>query len=356
MKIACLCTRYNISGASTNAVLLAEGFAERGHSAEAWFVHTAGTMPPTTVRERTFLERSPGGPKEWANLRSSFLGALDDYDPDVVIGFHPLANAIGALSTWGRRHRFVATQRVPSDAQRPSLRLLDRLVGSSRLYFRNICVSNAVRATFSNYPAAYQSKLSVIHNCVRPLPSLAESKYDSRVLLGIPADAFVVGSIGRLHPVKNVSFLLDALKDERALFLAIAGEGPEEAHLQSLASDRVEGTTVFLGGLAGIEVARFYNAVDMLAIPSKYEGFGLTMVEALSRGVPVLASDISPFREIAKDVAILRPLELSKWKEALRSLAREPGARLEMAERGRMHARAFSREAMVETYLRAIVS
>jgi glycosyltransferase involved in cell wall biosynthesis len=70
-------------------------------------------------------------------------------------------------------------------------------------------------------------------------------------------------------------------------------------------------------------------------MPSLYEGFGFTLLEAMARGCPVLASDIPAFREVSGTGALLVPLdEEERWADSLRRLAADEALRGELRERG----------------------
>jgi glycosyltransferase involved in cell wall biosynthesis len=100
-----------------------------------------------------------------------------------------------------------------------------------------------------------------------------------------------VGFLGRFHPKKNLALLIRALPD--SAFLRVAGDGPEidRARLRRIAdevgaAERVE----WLGFVGAADRADFFDSIDLLAMPSSYESFGLAAAEALAAGVPVLVT------------------------------------------------------------------
>ena len=104
--------------------------------------------------------------------------------------------------------------------------------------------------------------------------------------------------VGRLSPEKGVSTLIEAWRHLPGVPLRIAGEGPEQAALASAAAQC--GTQVqWLGAVSRGEVLRLMGEARVLIMPSQcYEGFPMTVVEAYSRGLPVLASNIGSLGEI----------------------------------------------------------
>ncbi|MCK4434108.1 glycosyltransferase family 4 protein [Candidatus Bathyarchaeota archaeon] len=102
---------------------------------------------------------------------------------------------------------------------------------------------------------------------------------------------FTMGYIGRLSPRKNVHLLLYALKKLKRKYkvgLVIAGSGSEMPHLRKLALKlNVNNNVSFLGWVNN--VIRVLDAIDVLVLPSKGEGFPFVVLEAFARGVPVVA-------------------------------------------------------------------
>jgi glycosyltransferase involved in cell wall biosynthesis len=91
------------------------------------------------------------------------------------------------------------------------------------------------------------------------------------------------------------------------------------------------------------ELEALYRAAVALILPSRYEGFGFTALEAMARGCPVLASDIAATREIAGDGAMLLPLDdEGPWSDALRSVAADASVRAELRARGARTAARYS--------------
>jgi glycosyltransferase involved in cell wall biosynthesis len=123
------------------------------------------------------------------------------------------------------------------------------------------------------------------------------AKQTARRSLGLPAEAFIIGGVGRLTPQKNFGLLLETaegLLNENTI-VALFGSGPEEAQLRDRAGSRVH----FAGTVA--DRRAIYAAIDVLALPSRFEGLPMTVLEAMASGVPVVASAVDGVREIATD-------------------------------------------------------
>lgn len=111
-----------------------------------------------------------------------------------------------------------------------------------------------------------------------------------------------VGFLGRIDPVKAIDRLIDALPlVERPLQLEIAGGGnvPYQRSLEAQASSLGVAERVhFIGEVDGEAKAAFFARNDVLVLPSHTENFGLVVIEALAHGVPVIASDRTPWSSL----------------------------------------------------------
>ena len=153
---------------------------------------------------------------------------------------------------------------------------------------------------------------------------------------------FVV--LGTIEARKNHLLLLDIwsrLIDEMGVSaprLLIIGQrgweaGPVFERLDK--DEKLRGHVFELGRCSDEELARHVASAHALLFPSSAEGYGLPLMEALGLGVPVIASDLPVFREIAGDIpTYLDPLDCDGWQVAIRDFMRpESGARKAQIER-----------------------
>ena len=113
----------------------------------------------------------------------------------------------------------------------------------------------------------------------------------------------VVGYVGRLRWEKGPSVLVEAMvrviEAVPDATLLIVGDGPDRKILENQARElKIESHIVFLGLKQQYEVFQLYGLMDVVAIPSYFEGFGLTAAEAMAASVPVIASDADGLREV----------------------------------------------------------
>ncbi|OEC39144.1 hypothetical protein A7D27_19665 [Pseudomonas sp. 1D4] len=148
------------------------------------------------------------------------------------------------------------------------------------------------------------------------------SRSDARSALGLPvATGNVIGGVGRLVREKGFGLLIEAaggwLKAHPEDCLVLIGDGPEREGLISLAKSMgISQQVRLLGHVANASC--FYRAFDLLCIPSREEGLGLVLPEAVIAGVPVLATHLPVFREqLRGEYGLVSSAEKADWEAAL---------------------------------------
>jgi glycosyltransferase involved in cell wall biosynthesis len=205
-----------------------------------------------------------------------------------------------------------------------------------------------------------QSQVHVVHNGIDPGPQVSGTeRRAARAALGLPEDALVVGTVGRLDPVKDFETLIrgfaecaDRLPRAR---LVIVGEGPERASLEAVARDSgLDGLVVFTGHRQ--DVRALLPAFDLFVNSSIHEGISLTILEAMAARVPVIATSVGGNPEIVTaDTGVLVPARSPESiARALLELAGDETVRSRMSKAGRARVeRSFSAERMFRHYLQS---
>jgi glycosyltransferase involved in cell wall biosynthesis len=164
-----------------------------------------------------------------------------------------------------------------------------------------IAVSESVKRFVIEIDRLPADRIVVVPHGVAPAPVLdpGEARGRRNAMAGIPHDARLVGAAGRLIEAKGFDDLLAAFADVRSrhpsVHLAIAGEGPLRRMLESGAGERVH----FMGWMP--EIHPFLAALDVFVAPSRREGFGLSVLEAMQHERPVIVSDAGALPEIVAD-------------------------------------------------------
>jgi glycosyltransferase involved in cell wall biosynthesis len=261
---------------------------------------------------------------------------------------------------WNRRLRIVYTEHGRLSDAPPSWkrRLVNPLL--ARFDGRIVAVSHELRDFMieSRFP---RERVSVIHNGIEP--GQAASTLDrrrARMLLGLDERAFVVTTVARLDPVKDLMTLLDAFAFVRkrvpSARLVIVGDGPERQRLTERAGrDDLAGAVQITGYRD--DVRALLPAADVYASSSISEGVSITILEAMATGSPVVATAVGGTPEILSDGTggILVPSrEPVRMAAAIVALARDQRRRASLAAAARRRLEAsFTIDRMVDDYARS---
>jgi len=146
--------------------------------------------------------------------------------------------------------------------------------------------------------------------------------------------------VGGTEKRKNLTGALEAFKSIEGFELRVVGQ-----HKSSPVHDarREQSGVRWLGYVDERELVELYRHATALIFPSRYEGFGLPVLEAMARRTPVIAADASSIPEVARGAAILvDPDDSAALCDAMRRVACEPGLSARMVERGVEVVKSFS--------------
>ncbi|HEX8317107.1 glycosyltransferase [Longimicrobium sp.] len=181
--------------------------------------------------------------------------------------------------------------------------------------------------------------------------------------LGIPAEAVVVGAVGRLASQKRFDRLLRALAGvPQPVHCVIAGAGPQRARLEALARELGMRDRLHLLGFRA-DVGDVLDALDLFVVSSDREGLANAMLEAMAFGLPVVSTEVSGAREALEPDAgeprpgIVVPVEEDALRDALAELVRDGDARRAMGVAARKRAeRLFGWERFLDDWERLLAS
>jgi glycosyltransferase involved in cell wall biosynthesis len=169
----------------------------------------------------------------------------------------------------------------------------------------------------------------------------------------------VVLCVAAKRRYKNQAVLIAALSDTPSVQLVLAGSpGPYEPELREQAG-RSGADVKFVGWVSPEQLEALYARADAFVLPSLQEGFGLPVLEAMGRGIPVACSNISSLLEVVGDAGLLfDPLDPRQIEALLSRVLHEPGLAARMAQAGVARAAEFTWERTaaltIESYERAI--
>jgi glycosyltransferase involved in cell wall biosynthesis len=166
-----------------------------------------------------------------------------------------------------------------------------------------VTVSRSLKEEFESNKLCDISKIMTIINgvdCDKFNIKAQQDVLKFRRLYGIPENAFVIGSVGRLAKIKNFSFLLNIIRECQDLFLVLVGDGPERTSLlQKVNEMSLANRCLFLGELK--DISKVLSTFDVFANTSLYEGISNTILEAMASGIPVVANNVGGTPEIVSN-------------------------------------------------------
>lgn len=224
-------------------------------------------------------------------------------------------------------------------------RLWQRKTGLSRL--RKICEAQHI-ITVSKFTADEAMEImGVSAECLHPIHHGCDFQPDSEEAapqgFSVPSDFFLF--VGSLEPGKNLSLLRQvyALAERSGISLpplVVVGarwEGVEH-------EGEWPAGWIGAGRIPDTELVFLYRRASALLFPSKYEGFGLPLIEAMTLGCPVVCSPVASIPEIVEDAAMQISLTPEAYLSNANDLLKKPALRSDLIARGHERAKAFSWE------------
>lgn len=286
------------------------------------------------------------------------LRLINDWQPDIVHG--AVYEGVAMAAVGGRLGRVpVVIGEETSDPvgrSRAGNALYRLLCG---LTDRMVAVSPAVVDYLVHGIGVPAGKVTLVPNGVAsPLEADAVAVEAIKERFAITTGSVVIGSIGRLEDshkrvsdlIRAMPILCERLSDPRLL---VVGDGEDAEMLRALAVDSGVSQRVHFCGYQG-ETAAYYRVMDVFALASAHEAFGLVLVEAMLLGLPVVATRVGGIPTVVDEgvTGLLVPaLDPQSLAAALLTFCRDPFLRREMGNAGMQRAQA---EFGAERYVNAI--
>lgn len=345
MKVLFFVRDLAVGGSQRQLAVTAAGLARRGHDVAVAVLYAGGALE-ALLHASSVRFLSVGKSSRWhigaplARLRQLFSSER----PDLIYAFLPTQTTLAALLLPSR----LGTKLI--FGLRAGGMQFDRYDVLSALFYRTeawlsrradllIANARAVRADAVTRGLP-PDRIAVIPNgidieAMRPDPAAGKAQ---RRAWGISADAFVIGCVARLDPMKDHANLLSAAASfarqhgDVRFVLVGAGATAYRDELRTLAhSLGVEERVVWAGELGDVRAA--YNAFDIATLSSAFgEGFPNAVGEAMACGVPVVGTDIGDMRSIVGESGEIVPprqpdLLCAAWARLRQRLAQDPGLR-----------------------------
>jgi len=174
--------------------------------------------------------------------------------------------------------------------------------------------------------------------------------------MNVKREGKVILFIGRFDPRNNLHLVIQAFisikKEVPSAKLYIIGYGYGESYYTGLVPESMRRDVIFLGGM-NEERPYYYNLADVLCYPVDKASFGITLLEAMACGIPMVLSDITGFRHIVtngKEALLVKP-DVHEIKSAIVKILKDDALRKEMSESCLRKAREYSWESITKRIL-----
>jgi L-malate glycosyltransferase len=350
MKIAHVVDSMEIGGAETLVSQMCELQREQGHEAEVYAIAALGPLGERMRANRFLVQANVG--RHQIDSSWSFLKIFRSSRPDVVHLHNPTpamyaaasARIAGVPSIVSTRHSLVAPPRNPMVERRYKIAALfcDWIVG--------IC--DATTNNIRDAGNAPDRKIVRVYNGSAPMVRTAVERR-------IPKTRFTLLYVGRLEAVKNLELLLDAVRGTLDslpdIELWIVGDGTRRTHLEQRSEELGLNANVRFWGQQ-LDVAPFYASADAFIMSSISEGLPMSLLQALSVGLPVIVTDVGGMAEVARlsNAGIVVPgNDPDRMADAIAQMAINPEQRRAFSRSGvaafESH---FTLPGMVDEYMR----
>jgi glycosyltransferase involved in cell wall biosynthesis len=204
-----------------------------------------------------------------------------------------------------------------------------------------VAVSQTLYTTIRAWRGSGSPTVLIENGVDAPPKAEAAVRAEIRNAIGVTPNDIVVGAFGRLSAEKGHRFLLEAFnavaQDERNLSLLIIGSGPERRILEELKHrGPAPARITFLPHTS--DIGRYFEAIDLLALPSLSEGLPNVLLEAMSHSLPVIATAVGAVPTVLKSGCnglVVPPHDPGRLGEALRQLSRDGSLRTKLGAAGK---------------------
>jgi glycosyltransferase involved in cell wall biosynthesis len=226
---------------------------------------------------------------------------------------------------------------------------------------RIVCVSETTRQ-IAIKEGVQAERVLVIQNGIRPVPIEGVDRFGVRMEAGVGEQDIFLISVGRLVYQKAHEYLVAAmpevLKEFPNVKVGICGDGVLRAELESQIHSLGLSNSVRLFGRSD-HVANYLASADVFVMPSRWEGLPIALLEAMSAGLPVIATNVEGVDEVIVDgeQGLLVPVgNVDALVRAILQLLRDPAMRARMGLSSKQRiAERYSIDQMSERYLALMV-
>jgi D-inositol-3-phosphate glycosyltransferase len=316
-------------GMSVYILETAKELAGKGHHIDIFTQHNAGNQEPVIhLYDNVRLIRLSGGthrniaksvlykilPKLFNELESFRIKQNISYD--VIHSHYWISGVLGhkLQSSWNAYHMITyhtigAVKNLTCSTENASELRIANEKKLAKQCDRIIVPTQKDKEYLIQYYDAPCENIRIVPCGVDLERFIPQDKTSARRQLALPIDDPIILYVGRFAPIKGLDRLFESFSRikhaSRAVLVMVGGDGersPMSRHLQKKAKAlHIRNRLIFAGRVHQKTLPFYYSAADVLAMPSYYESFGLSALEALACGTPVVTASVGAMEEIVKD-------------------------------------------------------
>lgn len=298
---------------------------------------------------RKYYERFYNHPRAVNKIEADIFHIIDHTDGHIAYGLKKAGKAV--VITCHDLVQFIYPEILKNESRFPafSMAVWQHSVRGITVADRTIAISGNTAQDIKQWLKVDSDKISVVLNgvssdfCQPDAHQIAEwkqkyTKSNTEICLL---------NVGSNHQRKNIETVLKVVKAIADLDIPVrlwkVGEDFYPHHKQYIQAHNLDQHITFVKNPAREALINFYHGADVLLAPSLYEGFGLTILEAMACGTPTVTSNVSSLPEVAADAAILvDPTDVEAIKTAVLRIYQDGAFRQNLVDKGLARVRNFT--------------
>lgn len=281
---------------------------------------------------------------------------IRDFQPELLHAFMPNSLAQALFACWGLKKKPVVVSFRGITRKPTSWDPADWITYLSPRVTFHACESNAVMQAMLE-GGIQQQKCCVVYNCTESIYA-AGGAAEIRQRYGIPTDAFVVGTVACIRPVKGIDYLVKAAAACASLANAhflLVGECKDKLVEQLVLDPRLRNRLTMTGHLDNAQ--QVMQAFDLFVMPSRREGLCRALLEAMDQGICPIVSDAGGMKEMVRhglEGEVVTSGNVEALQDAIVRLHDNPGLRITYGAAARLRVREICSPASFTDRLEAL--
>lgn len=318
-------------------------------SPQAWCDEDAEDLWQSGNPLRKYFERFYNYPRAVNQLDADIFHIIDHTEGHIAYGLKKAGKSV--IVTCHDLVQFIYPEILNNEARFPafSLAVWRYSVKGINAADGTIAISEHTAQDITKWLELDREKISVIFNGVNPNfgspdPDTVAEWREQHVA---SSDEICLLNVGTNHQRKNIETVLKAVKAMLNANIAVrlwkVGEDFYPEQKQYIQANNLAQHITFVNCPDRETLIKFYYAADMLLAPSLYEGFGLTILEAMACGTPTITSNVSALPEVAGDAAILvEPMDVKAIAQAVVNIHQDFSLRQSLIDKGFARVKEFT--------------